>query len=540
MTASNEAATPPVPSAAVSTTPRDAAWPSSGHVRIAVVGAGFGGLGMAHALREAGIEDFVVLDRGDTVGGTWRDNTYPGCGCDVASHLYSFSWAPNPNWSRSYSRQPEILAYLEDVARRFDLLRHVVLGVEVGNSRWDEQRALWVLETSRGPLTADILIGAGGPLSAPSTPNLPGLSEFPGPAFHSAQWRHDVDLTGKRVGLVGTGASAVQIVPEIQPKVGRLTLFQRTPPWVIPKGDHRLSNAEHTLYRRFPKLTKVPRAGNYLFREASVPAFVLQPALMRLGELVSRQMIKRQVSDPKLRELVTPDYRLGCKRVLPANEYYPALGQFNVHLVPHAVTGFEGSTAIAADGSRHELDVVILGTGFHVTDLPIGEHAFGRDGRSMNEFWREHGQSGLRGTTANGFPNLFLVLGPNSGLGHSSMIYIIESQVRYVTEAIAAMTVARLAAIEPRDDVQRRYNKTLQRRMKRTVWATGGCSSWYQNDQGQVTALWPGSTLRFRHDTKNVDLREYDVRPLDPAVGQARAAAAADDALTVTGNQGAR
>jgi cation diffusion facilitator CzcD-associated flavoprotein CzcO len=508
------------------TAPRDAAWPASGHLRIVVVGAGFGGLAVAHSLREAGIEDFAVLDRGDTVGGTWRDNTYPGCGCDVASHLYSFSFAPNPNWSRSYSRQPEILAYLEDVARRFGLLRHVVLGVEVHSARWDDARALWVLDTTRGRLTADIMVGAGGPLSAPTTPDLPGLDDFPGPAFHTARWRDDVDLTGKRVGLVGTGASAVQVLPEIQPKVGRLTLFQRTPPWVLPKGDRALSGLEHAAYRRFPQLTKVPRAGNYLFREASVPAFVLQPALMRLGEVISKQMLKRQVGDEELRAQVTPDYRLGCKRVLPANEYYPALGQFNVHLVPHALTRFEGSTAVAADGSRHELDVVIFGTGFHVTDLPIGERAFGRDGRSLNDYWHEKGQTALRCTTVNGFPNLFLVLGPNSGLGHSSMVYIIESQARYVTEAIAAMTVARLAAIEPRDDVQQRYNTNLQRRMKRTVWSTGGCSSWYQNENGEVTALWPGSTFRFRHDTRSADLREYDVRPLDPAVGQARAAAA--------------
>ncbi len=532
MTASDESPAQTAPSQTGSPTgsastaaPRDAAWPASGHIRVAVVGAGFGGLAIAHSLREAGIEDFVVLDRGNTVGGTWRDNTYPGCGCDVASHLYSFSWAPNPNWSRSYSRQPEILAYLEDVARRFDLLRFVVLGVEVTSARWDEARALWTLETGRGRLTADILVGAGGPLSAPSVPDLPGLKDFPGPAFHTAQWRNDVDLTGKRVGLVGTGASAVQVLPELQPKVGRLTVFQRTPPWVLPKGDRPLSNAEHAVYQRFPKLTKVPRAGNYLFREASLPAFVLQPALMRVGELVSRAQIKRQVKDPTLEALVTPDYRLGCKRVLPANEYYPALGQFNVHLVPHALTAFEGSTAIAADGSRHELDAVVFGTGFHVTDLPIGERAFGRDGRSLNDFWHEHGQSALRSTTVNGFPNLFLVLGPNSGLGHSSMVYIIESQARYVTEAVAAMTVARLAAIEPRDDVQRRYNKTLQRRMKRTVWSTGGCVSWYQNEDGEVTALWPASTFRFRHDTKHVDLREYDVRPLDPAIGAARAEA---------------
>jgi cation diffusion facilitator CzcD-associated flavoprotein CzcO len=506
------------------TTPRGG-WPASGHVRVAVLGAGFGGLAIGHYLRRAGIDDFVIIDRGDTVGGTWRDNTYPGCGCDVASHLYSFSFAPNPEWSRSYSRQPEIHAYLQKVARDQDLERHLALGVEGLDSRWDDATATWTVETSRGTITADIVIGAAGPLSTPVSPSLPGLDSFDGPVFHTAQWRSDVDLRGKRIGVIGTGASAVQLVPEIQPVAGRLTVFQRTPPWVLPKGDRALSAAEHALFRAVPALTKVPRAGNYLLREASVPAFVLQPAMMRIAELASKEMIRRQISDPELRRQVTPHYRLGCKRVLPANEYYPALQQFNVELVPHALTSFEGNTAIAADGSRHELDVVIFGTGFQVSDMPVAHHVFGRGGVRMSDKWAVEGRSALRLTTVAGFPNLFLVLGPSAGLGHSSMVYVIESQARYIASAVKAMTAGRLAAIEPDPVAQSRWNRTIQRRMKRTVWQTGGCVSWYQDPDGNNTTLWPASTLRMRHELQSIDLREYRVRKLDPSVAQARAAA---------------
>lgn len=506
------------------TTSRDA-WPASGHVRVAVLGAGFGGLAIGHYLRRAGIDDFVIIDRGDTVGGTWRDNTYPGCGCDVASHLYSFSFAPNPTWSRSYSRQPEIHAYLQQVARDQDLERHLVLGVEAYEDRWDDATATWTLQTSRGPLNCDIVVGAAGPLSAPTTPALPGLDSFDGPVFHTAQWQKDADLRGKRIGVVGTGASAVQLIPELQRIAGRLTVFQRTPPWVLPKGDRALSDLEHKLYSAVPALTKVPRVGNYLLREATVPAFVLQPALMRVAELASREMIKRQISDPELRKQVTPHYRLGCKRVLPANEYYPALQQFNVGLVPHALTRFEGNTAVAADGSRHDLDVVVFGTGFQVSDMPIAHHVFGRDGVRMSDHFEAEGQSALRLTSISGFPNLFMVLGPNAGLGHSSMVFVIESQARYITSAIKAMTAERLAAIEPEPRAQARWNTTVQRRIRRTVWQTGGCVSWYQDKNGNNPTLWPASTLRMRSNLRSIDLREYTVRKMDPALAEARAAA---------------
>jgi cation diffusion facilitator CzcD-associated flavoprotein CzcO len=492
------------------------AWPASGHLRAVVIGAGFGGLAVAHRLRTEGITDFIVLDRGTTVGGTWRDNTYPGCGCDVASHLYSFSFAPNPDWSRSFSRQPEIHRYLQRVVQEHDLERFLVLGTEVQEVRWDDDAACWRISTSRGPLSADILIGATGPLSVPLTPALPGLSQFPGPVFHTAQWRHDVDLTGKRVAVVGTGASAIQVIPQIQPLAKRLTVFQRTPPWVMPKADRTISRFEQAAYRRFPLLQRLARAGIYTFREGTVAGFVVKPALLRAGEEVAKAHLRRHVKDSGLRRALTPRYRLGCKRVLPSNDYYPAITKPNVDLVPAAITRFEGQVAVAADGTRHELDVVVLGTGFEIADLPVGHLTFGKDGRSLAQVWAESGRSALRLTTVAGFPNMFMVLGPNAGLGHSSMIYVIESQAAYIVDAIQAMTARRLAAIEPDVQAQGRYNTTLQRRMRRTVWTTGGCASWYQDPDGKVTVLWPGSTLRLRHDTRRVDLSEYTVRLAGP------------------------
>jgi cation diffusion facilitator CzcD-associated flavoprotein CzcO len=501
--------------------------PADGHVRVAVIGAGFSGLAVAHGLRRAGMTDVLVLERGDTVGGTWRENTYPGAGCDIPSHLYSFSFAPNPSWSRSYSLQPEILRYLEGLVGRLGLERDVVLGVDVRDATWEDDAARWRLRTSAGDLTADVLVGATGPLTEPRLPDgVPGLAEFGGPVIHSARWRHDIDLTGKRVAVVGTGASAIQIVPRLQPVAEKLVLFQRTPPWVIPKLDRRISGPEQALYRRFPAAQRAARAVQYSFREAGVPGFVYRPALMTGVERVALAHLRRGVPDPALRAKLTPSYRIGCKRILPSNEYYPALTRPNVEVVG-ALSAVEEGRAVAADGSSHEVDAIVLATGFDVLDLPVAHRVHGRDGRSLAAVWNQDGRSALRGTGVAGFPNLFLMVGPNSGLGHNSMIYIIESQAAYVVDAVQEMTARRLAAIEPAPAAQRRWNDGVRRRMAGTVWQQGGCASWYQDADGGNTTLWPGFTFRFRHLTSRVDLREYEARVTGPEITAARSAAPA-------------
>jgi cation diffusion facilitator CzcD-associated flavoprotein CzcO len=479
------------------------------HVRVAVIGAGFGGLGAAKALRDAGLTDLVILERRDGLGGTWWDNSYPGIACDVPSHLYSFSFAPNPHWSRTFATGSEIQQYLEDVADRFDLRRSIRFGCEVTAARWRQDDCCWQLTTPAGELTADLLVAATGPLSQPSIPRIPGLDSFSGPAFHTAQWRHDLDLTGKRVAVVGTGASAVQVVPKIQPVVSALTLFQRTPPWVLRKGDRPITGLERAAYRRFPALQRLARAAIYLSREAGVGGFVKRPDVMKLPQRLALMHLAAQIKDPALRAVVTPSYRLGCKRVTPSNDYYPALAEPNVTVVPAALQRIEGDTLIGSDGSRLPADVLVLATGFAVTDPPLARLITGRYGRTLDQAWRDCGLQALRGTTIAGFPNLFLMIGPNTGLGHSSMIYMIESQLPYLVSAVRTMDRDQVAAIEPTDSAQQRWNQRLQSRMPATVWATGGCASWYQDAHGRVTTLWPYSTLRFRRELRRLDPREY-------------------------------
>ncbi|MGE5136881.1 MAG: flavin-containing monooxygenase [Gemmatimonadota bacterium] len=489
-----------------------AAAPLPGHVRVAIIGAGFGGLGAGIRLREAGRTDFVILERASSVGGTWRDNTYPGCACDVPSHLYSFSFAPNPGWSRSFSRQPEIRGYLERVTDSSRVREHIRFGAEVTGARWDTARARWHVRTTRGDLTADVLISAAGPLSEPAVPDLPGLADFPGEVFHSARWNHDCDLAGKRVAVVGTGASAIQIIPEIQPVVGKLVLFQRTPAWVLPRRDRRISRAEQWLYQHLPPAQRLARLGIYLSRESAVGAFTRRPGLLRAAQRMALRNLASAVPDPVLREKLTPGYVMGCKRILLSNDYYPALTRPNVEVVASGLAKVDGSVATAQDGSSQEVDAIIFATGFHAVDMPIAERVHGADGRSLAEAW--HGDMrALRGTTIAGFPNLCLVIGPNTGLGHNSMVHIIESQLSYILDYLDTLDRSGAAALDTRPAAQDRWCAAIERRMGPTVWATGGCVSWYLNAAGRNPTLWPASTLRFRHETRRIDPTEYDLIP---------------------------
>jgi cation diffusion facilitator CzcD-associated flavoprotein CzcO len=480
---------------------------------VAIVGAGFGGLGAAAALRRAGRTDFVILERADSVGGTWRDNTYPGCACDVPSHLYSFSFAPNPGWSRSFSPQPEIRRYLERVTDRLGLRPHLRLGTELAQARWDRAAARWRLRTSRGPLTADVLVLAGGPLSEPSLPDIDGLDGFPGPVFHSARWDHGCELAGKRIAVVGTGASAIQIVPALAEVAGQVTLFQRTPAWVMPRRDRRITGPERWLYRRLPVTQAAARTALHASREALVSSFTQHPERLRRAQRIALRHLKSAISDPALRAALTPGYVMGCKRILLSRDFYPALTRPHVRLIPSGLAKADGATLIAADGTTADADVLIFATGFQATEMPLARVVYGADGTSLAQSWGQDMRA-LRGTTVAGFPNLCLVIGPNTGLGHNSMIHIIEAQARYIAGYLDTLDATGAAALDVRPKAQQRWCAGLERRMASTVWATGGCSSWYLNAAGRNPTLWPGSIGQFRHATRQIDQGEYEeIRP---------------------------
>ncbi|MFC8432132.1 flavin-containing monooxygenase [Streptomyces sp. NPDC057253] len=502
------------------------------HVRVAVVGSGFGGLGAAVRLRREGVTDFVVLERADSVGGTWRDNSYPGCACDVPSHLYSFSFAPNPDWPRTFSGQEHIRAYLEHVTDVFRLRPHIRLNSEVKRMTWDAEKLRWDIETASGRLSADLVVSATGPLSDPKIPEIPGLDSFPGKVFHSARWDHDYDLRGKRVAMVGTGASAIQIVPAIQPLARNVTLFQRTPPWVMPRMDRAISGAERWLHRQLPFSTQARRALLWGIRELQVQAFTKRPGELGAVEQLARRNMARAIKDPALRAKLTPDYRIGCKRILLSSTYYPALAQPNVDVVASGLSRVEGSKLVAADGTEAQVDAIVFGTGFHVTDMPIADRVVGADGRTLAEAWKG-GMEALRGASAAGFPNWMTIIGPNTGLGNSSMILMIESQLNYLADFVRQLDVlGGRVALDARPEAVRTWNHRVQERMKRTVWNTGGCTSWYLDANGRNSTIWPGTTTEFRRATRRVDLAEYEVlRPAPRGSGSAVADESAEAAV---------
>lgn len=466
-----------------------------------VIGSGFAGLAMAIRLRRMGLDNFVVLEKAGDVGGTWRDNDYPGCACDIPARLYSYSFERHAGWSRLYPTQPEILAYLHGVAERHDLRRHIRFGAEAIEARYDERRCLWQVATVDGrSFAARFLISGMGGLSRPAFPAIPGRERFAGPAFHSSQWRHDVDLNGRRVAVIGTGASAVQFVPRIASGVARLSVFQRTAPWVLPRRDRRMASGARWLAGNVPGYDATLRAIAYWRQESRVAGFT-HPGLMRRLEPLARRFLERQVADPALRARLAPDYAMGCKRVLIADDYYPALQRDNVALVTEAIAEIEPRGLRAIDGVLHEADVLIFGTGFRATDLLTPMRIAGRDGLDLNEAWRD-GMAAYCGTAVAGFPNLFLLVGPNTGLGHNSIVFIIEAQLRYIADCLRKAGQA--GAIEPRAEAQRLYNEEIQRRLARTVWASG-CRSWYLDAQGRNTTLWPGSTVEFWWRTRRAE-----------------------------------
>ncbi|MEM5421653.1 flavin-containing monooxygenase [Paraburkholderia ferrariae] len=481
-------------------------------IDIAIIGTGFAGLGMAIRLLQSGNQDFAVFEKADSVGGTWRDNHYPGCACDVQSHVYSFSFAPNPRWTRMFAPQPEIRAYLNRCVERFRLFPWLNFGHELTNATWDEAAHCWRLAFANGRrLTARVLISGMGGLSRPALPAIAGLDTFEGKAFHSQHWDHDYALEGKRVAVIGTGASAIQFVPQIAPRVAQLSLFQRTPPWIMPKPDRAISGFEQWLFRTLPITQALARAGLYWMLETRVLGFAVHPALMKNVQKLALRHIRHQVPDPELRAAVTPDYTIGCKRVLISNDYYPALLRKNVQVVTNAIERVDRTGVVTADGVHHEVDCLIYGTGFQVADpFPPGT-IVGRGGIDIVETWRD-GAHAYLGTSLPGYPNFFMLVGPNTGLGHNSMVFMIESQIEYVLGALAAMKRDGADSIDVRPYVEARYNERIQNKLGRAIWSVGGCKSWYLDPRnGRNTTLWPGFTWRFRRATAHFSLADYRV-----------------------------
>ncbi|MFD6073405.1 flavin-containing monooxygenase [Amycolatopsis lurida] len=476
---------------------------------VVIVGTGFSGLGMAIQLRKDGREDFVILEKAGDVGGTWRDNTYPGCACDIPSHMYSFSFEQNPGWSRAYSPQPEIWQYMRDVAAKYDLHRFIRFGQEMTGARWDADENRWhVASRSGDEFVAPALVAGVGALHLPQIPKLPGIERFKGRAFHSARWEHDYDLKGKRVAVVGTGASAIQFVPRIAKDVAELTLFQRTPPWIMPKPDREIPEALRKTFSSVPLLQRAFRDVLYWGLEARAIGFNGQPWVMKIGQRIAKRNIHKGVKDPELRRKLTPDYTMGCKRVLVSNDYYPALARDNVDVVTDGVKEVREHSVVDGAGVEHEVDAIIYGTGFHVTDAFDDLEIIGRDGRNLGKEWATEGMRTYQGITVSGFPNLFFLLGPNTGLGHNSVVFMIEAQISYVAQALR---LARGKALDPRPEAQERFNGEIQRKLAKGIWTQGGCKSWYLDAKGVNRTIWPGFTWRYWLDTRKVRREDYEL-----------------------------
>jgi cation diffusion facilitator CzcD-associated flavoprotein CzcO len=483
---------------------------ADGELRVAIIGAGFGGIAAAIRCAQRGIRDVVVFEAGDDVGGTWRDNTYPGAACDIPSHLYSLSFAPKGDWSRGYPTQPEIQAYLQEVADRSGL-RHVLrTRTQVIAARFDEPTATWRVTTDQGDtVVADALISAVGPLRVPAYAPVPGRETFGGPQFHTARWDHEVELTGRRVGVIGTGASAIQVVPAIADRVGELRVFQRTPAWIIPRHDRAYQGWEQAVAQHVPGVREAKRAWVYLTKEGRIVGFRAGNPGMALVERTALGHLRRQVADPQLREQLTPNYRMGCKRVLISNDFYPAMTRDDVTLHTDPITRIGPGGVELAGGRSIDLDVLVHATGFAVDEMLNPMTIEGLDGRRLDLEWAERPVAYL-GITAPGFPNMFSLLGPNTGLGHNSVVYMMESQLNHVMGALGHLRDPAIAYLDVKEDAASAFVAEMDRRHEAMVWSSG-CRSWYLDEQGRNIALWPGSSLGYRWRTRRFDPDAYRV-----------------------------
>lgn len=477
--------------------------------RALIIGSGFSGLGMGIALKKQGV-DFLILEKADEIGGTWRDNTYPGCACDIPSHMYSFSFEPKADWTHMWSFQPEIFDYLKGVTDKHRLRRSIRFGAHVERAHWDEDESRWhVFDAAGQEYVAQFLVSGAGGLHIPLIPEIPGIDEFAGAAFHSAQWNHDVDISGKRVAVVGTGASAIQIVPAIVDDVAELQLYQRTPAWVMPRPNNAFPQWMRNVFRRVPGTRALLRAGIYWIHEGVGFAMTKQPRLLKIGELMGTWNIKRSIKDPDLRRKLTPDYRAGCKRILNSDTYYRGIANPKTSVITERIERITPAGIVTADGVEHPVDVLVWATGFHVTDSYTYVDIKGADGEDLVDRWTSEGMAAHRGITVAGMPNLFFLLGPNTALGHNSVVFMIESQIRYAAQAIAAVDKAGAVALAPSRRAQDEFNADLQRDLAGTVFSTGGCHSWYMDSHGVNRTLWSGMTWQYWLATRKFKPSEY-------------------------------
>ncbi len=478
---------------------------------IAIIGAGFAGIGAAIRLKQEGIESFTIFERASEVGGTWRDNTYPGCACDVQSHVYSFSFEQNPNWSRRYSTWQEIQEYLIGLVDKWDLEKHLRRNTEIVSAEFEEDHGTWTLTTDGGDtFTARVVLAGVGGLVDPSYPTIEGLEDFSGDMFHTARWNHDVDLTDKRVAVIGTGASAVQVVPSIAPIVAKLGVFQRTAAWVVPKFDLKYSQGAKRRAARFPFLLRIARFLKYWLSELLGPIVFLNSKLLsRIGRSISMWNLRRQVQDPELRKRLTPGFQFGCKRVLVSDDYWATFERDNVELITEPIEAVRREGIETTDGKLHVFDVIVLATGFLMGLAAAPFSIRGRGGRTLDEVWRD-GAAAYKGMTVSGFPNWFTMMGPNTGPGHTSVLVFTEAQIAHALQAIKKMIAEDIKYCDVRQDVQDRYNEGIQRRMKHMVWASG-CHSWYLSSDGRNHSLYPGFAWEYVLRARHLNLADYEV-----------------------------
>ena len=474
---------------------------------VLVIGAGFAGIGMGFELKRAG-HRFVILEQAEEIGGTWRDNTYPGCACDTESHHYSYSFAPNPDWTRRFAPQPEILAYLKKVAADFGLLEHIRLGEATERLSYDAEKGLWSAQTSGGRrFEARFVAAAVGQLNHPSEPVISGLDSFSGAHFHSAKWDHEYDFRGKKVAVIGSGASAIQLIPPLAEAAARLTVFQRSPNWIVPKNDREFSKLEKHLFRRLPLWARLYRYWIYWSWESSWPEFLTESrtARRRTAEIVKD--IARRVAPASLRSAMTPDYPLGCKRILLADNFYPAMQRDNVTLAEAPIDHIDRSAIVTADGVRHEVDCIVMATGFKSHDFLKGLEVRGREDQEIHATWNGTPEAYL-GISVPGFPNFFLLYGPNTNLGHNSIIFMIECQAHYISRLISEAMTRNAKSLEVTPRAMTDFYRELERDMARTAWV-GGCSSWYKNAEGRVINNWSSHTLKYWWRTRRPNLEDY-------------------------------